>query len=174
MSAGRGFFVESARIAACLGECEDRRKADSCTVMCTERATSARPGRIVGCLRPDRYGPGVAIPAAVKDVAVSQVATYCATKIPSEHADEIRIEYKVRGNAITLYERRPPWREGLGPEWSSMRICVFEWDPETELWTLFARDRNDRRLDYPFVEPAADLMPLLLEVESDPTCIFWG
>jgi len=53
----------------------------------------------------------MALPADVKDEAVALVATYCATKVPSKHDDKIRIEYKVRGNTITIYERRPPWRE---------------------------------------------------------------
>lgn len=35
-------------------------------------------------------------------------------------------------------------------------------------------DRNNRRLDYPFVETTPDLLPLLREIEPDPTCIFWG
>ena len=81
-------------------------------------------------------------------------ATYCATKVPSEHDDKIRIEYKVRGNTITIYECRPPWREDRGPDWTAMRICSMEWDPATRLWTLYSRDRNDRRLDYPFIDPS--------------------
>lgn len=116
----------------------------------------------------------MALPADVKDEAVPLVATYCATKIPSEHADQIRIEYKVCGNTITIYERRPPWREDLGPEWTLMRICTLQWDPEARLWTLYARDRNDRRLDYPYLDPAPAVAPLLRELEDDPTCIFWG
>jgi hypothetical protein len=55
-----------------------------------------------------------------------------------------------------------------------MRVCTFEWDPTTRLWTLYARDRNDRRLEYPFIEPAPDLAPLIRDLDSDPTGIFWG
>jgi Protein of unknown function (DUF3024) len=114
-------------------------------------------------------------PAEVMDEAIALVTTYCATKVLSEHDDKIRIEYKVRGKAITIYECRPPWREDFGPEWTSMRICTLRWDPETRLWTLYARDRNDRRLDYPFIDPAPTVKPLLRELDNDPTCIFfWG
>lgn len=116
----------------------------------------------------------MALPDDVKDDAIALVATYCATKIPSEHDDKIRLEYKVRGNTITIYERRPPWREDFGPEWTSMRICSMQWDPVTRLWTLYARDRNDRRLDYPYLDPAPSVKPLLVELDDDPTCIFWG
>ena len=78
------------------------------------------------------------------------------------------------GNTITIDECRPPWREDLGPDWNRLRICTFEWDPRTRLETLYARNRNDRRLDFPFIEPARDLAPLLRELDSDPTGIFWG
>ncbi|MGH2698358.1 MAG: DUF3024 domain-containing protein [Actinomycetota bacterium] len=114
------------------------------------------------------------LPDDVKDDAIALVAMYCATTIPSELADEIRLEYKLRGRTITIYERRPLWREDLGPEWTSMRICSMEWDPATRLWTLYARDGNDRRLDYPYVDPAPTIKPLLGELDNDPTAIFWG
>jgi Protein of unknown function (DUF3024) len=116
----------------------------------------------------------MALPTEVKDDAIALVTTYCATKIPSEHDSEIRIEYRVRGNTITIYECRPPWREDLGPDWTSLRVCTFQWDPKTRLWTLHARDRNERRLDYPYLDPAPSVMPLLRELEKDPTGIFWG
>lgn len=116
----------------------------------------------------------MALPAEVLDPAISLIATYCATKVPAEHDDKLRTEYKDHGNTITIYECRPPWREEVGPDWTRRRICTFEWDPRTHLWTLYARDRNDRRLEYPFIEPVPDLAPLLRELDNDPTCIFWG
>lgn len=72
----------------------------------------------------------MALPTEVLDPAISLIATYCATKVPSEHDDKLRIEYKVRGNTITVYECRPPWREDFGPDWTRKRVCTFEWDPE--------------------------------------------
>ncbi len=44
----------------------------------------------------------MALPTEVFDPAISVIATYCATKVPSEHDDKLRIEYKVRGNTITV------------------------------------------------------------------------
>lgn len=55
-----------------------------------------------------------------------------------------------------------------------MRICTLEWDPAASLWTLYSRDSNDRRRDYPFVDPAPTVAPLLRELGDDPTGIFWG
>jgi len=60
----------------------------------------------------------MALPPEVLDPAISVIATYCATKVPSEHDDMLKIEYKVHGNTITVYEGRPPWREDFGPDWT--------------------------------------------------------
>jgi hypothetical protein len=114
------------------------------------------------------------LPAQVLDPAKSLIATYCATRVPAEHDDELKIEYVARGSTITLYECRPPWQKETGSDWTRARICTFEWDPKTRLWTLYARDRNDRRAEYPFVEPAPDLAPLIRELDDDPTGTFWG
>lgn len=116
----------------------------------------------------------MALPTEVVDPAMSLIATYCATRVPAAHDDELRIEYEVHGSTITIYECRPPWREEMGPDWTRMRICTFEWDAMTRLWTLYARDRNDRRMDCPFVEPAPDLASLIRDLDNDPTGIFWG
>jgi Protein of unknown function (DUF3024) len=68
----------------------------------------------------------------------------------------------------------PPWREDFGPDWTRKRVCTFDWDATTRLWALYARDRNGRRLEYPFIEPVRDLALLIRELDKDPTCIFWG
>jgi len=53
----------------------------------------------------------VALPPDVREAAVSQVERYCDERVPAEARSDIRIEHAVRGNAITIVERRPPWSE---------------------------------------------------------------
>lgn len=48
------------------------------------------------------------IPELVRKAAVRQVETFCGTRILAHVRNEIRLEYSVRGNAITLVERRSP------------------------------------------------------------------
>ena len=116
----------------------------------------------------------VALPEEVKDEAIALVATYCATKVPAEHDDKIRIEYKVRGNTITIYECRPPWREDFGPDWTSMRICTIQWDPEPASGPSTRGTETTVASTTRSSIPRASVMPLLRELENDPTCIFWG
>jgi hypothetical protein len=59
----------------------------------------------------DATVPAMALP----DDAVAEVERYCDERVPTEARSEIRIEYSVRGNAITIVERRPPWSELVGP-----------------------------------------------------------
>src|SRR5262245_24497184 len=57
----------------------------------------------------------MALPADVRQAAVSQVERYCDERVPEELRADIRLEHSVRGNAITIVERRPPWSELVGP-----------------------------------------------------------
>jgi len=85
---------------------------------------------------------------------------------------EVRIEYSVRGSAITIVERRPPWSELVGPEWSTTRVAQLRYD--SGLWTLYCSDRNDRLWLYDEADPAPDVRPLLAAIDDDVTGIFWG
>ena len=49
--------------------------------------------------------------------------------------DEVRPEATVRDNSVTVVERRPPLREGIGTEWTSLKIAQLRYDSATALWT---------------------------------------
>jgi hypothetical protein len=80
----------------------------------------------------------------------------------------------VRGNAITIVERRAPWLPEYGPEWSSLKVAQLRYDAEASTWSLFWRDRNERWFPYTDVEPSRDVAPLLAEIDAVPTGSFWG
>ena len=120
--------------------------------------------------RTDATVPGVTLPAD----AVAQVERYCETRVPVDMRSHVRIEHSVRGNAITIVERRPPWSELIGPEWTSMNIAQLRYDERARTWSLYAADRNSRWFLYDNVGPAPDVGLLLAEISDDPTCIFWG
>jgi hypothetical protein len=110
---------------------------------------------------------------ALSELDLTRVAKYCDTKVPAHVRDKIRIEHKVRGKSVTIFECRPPWHESLGDEWSRAPIAQLRFDPIEGNWTLFWSDRNDRWHLYDFIEPGT-LGDLLAEIDDDPTCIFWG
>ena len=116
----------------------------------------------------------MAIPELLRKAAAKQVEAFCEARIPAHVRDEIRLEPGVRGNAITIVERRPPWLAELGPDWTSMKIAQLRYDPDHRTWTLYCCDRNERWFPYLDTEPSRDVLPLLAEIDADPTGIFWG
>ena len=63
------------------------------------------------------------MPTAVRTDALRHVALFCENHVPEHVRDEVRLEHSVRGSKITIVERRPPWSEHIGPEWTSMNIA---------------------------------------------------
>ncbi|MHB8492528.1 MAG: DUF3024 domain-containing protein [Solirubrobacteraceae bacterium] len=106
------------------------------------------------------------------DVAI--VRHYCEQHVPPHAIDQVRVELVESRGAVTIVERRPPWRKGIGPEWTTSAIARMRWNTKTELWTLYWRDRNARWHRYDLIDPSAEIGSLLDEVDSDPTGIFWG
>lgn len=110
-----------------------------------------------------------------REAALSAVEVFCDSRIPEEHRDELRLECSRRGNSITLVERRPPWNpELMGTEWTSMKVAQIRYDPLSESWTLYCCDRNERWWPYDEIGPSTSVDPLLAEIDTDPTGIFWG
>lgn len=85
--------------------------------------------------------------------------------------DQVRLQYEIRGNRITLTESRPLF---IDPSvWNEVKVAQFEYHPETSNWTLFWYDRKNRRQPYPTGRNRDSLAKLVLEVNTDPTGVFW-
>lgn len=116
----------------------------------------------------------MALPDLVRLAAVHRVDRFCEHRVPAHAHDQVRLESVVRGNSITLVERRAPWHPDYGPEWSSLEIAQLRYDPAAHEWSLYCRDRNERWFPYAEVATSPDVAPLLDAVDADPTGIFWG
>jgi hypothetical protein len=114
------------------------------------------------------------LPELVRAVAEKKLTHFCSQRIPEHTRDQVRLEYRVRGNSITLLEKRPPWRVDFGPEWTELPIAQMRYGPATGEWSLFWADRNSRWLPYRDLEPARDLQVLIDEIDQDPFACFWG
>jgi hypothetical protein len=99
-------------------------------------------------------------------------ADYCEEKIPLDIRNQVKIEFLIRGDEVSLFECRAPWK-GEG-EWISMKIARFKKDHKTETWQLYWADRNDRWKPYPPLPYHRDIEMLLAEVEENETGAFWG
>jgi Protein of unknown function (DUF3024) len=70
------------------------------------------------------------------------------------------LEHTLRGNSITLIERRPPWSELVGPEWSSMKIAQLRYDAKARVWSLYTCDSIDRWWPYDFIGARVERRPI--------------
>jgi hypothetical protein len=84
---------------------------------------------------------------------VAEVERYCEGRVPEDMHADVRVEHGVRGNAITIVERRPPWREEVGPEWSSTKVAQLRYGGG--MWTLYCADSSGRWWLYDNATPAS-------------------
>ncbi len=111
---------------------------------------------------------------AIPETAVAAVQRFCDERVPPQALHQVRLEVQVGPTALTIVERRAPWRPDYGPEWSTFPIARFRYTARTKLWTLYWRDRNLAFRLYDLVGPSRSIEVLLTAVDIDPTCIFWG
>jgi hypothetical protein len=105
---------------------------------------------------------------------MKRLETYCAEHIPPHVRDQIRIEMTTRGNSVTIWECRPPWRPDFGPEWTRTKVAQLRYDPDHFTWTMFWADRNGKWLAYPRLPSTANFDKVLDELDLDPLACFWG
>jgi hypothetical protein len=114
------------------------------------------------------------IPELVRRQAEAKVGAFCAGDTPRNVRDQVRLEFTTRGNAITIIERRAPWSEEFGSEWTSQPIAQLRFAPSPLSWSLWWSDQNDRWHRFDDLHPTPDIDVLIREIDADPTAIFWG
>ncbi len=117
----------------------------------------------------------MALPELVRRSTEKRVREFCEKRVPTHVRDQVRLEMAVRGNAITILERRPLFESRPDvAKWSSMKIAQLRYDARRKEWTLYWPDRNGKWNPYWDLDPAEDVEVLLWEIDEDPTGIFWG
>ena len=105
---------------------------------------------------------------------VAAVRHYCEQRVPPHALHQVRTELILTRGAVTIVERRAPWSEDYGPEWTSQGVARLRYTTKSGVCTLYWSGRNGRWHRYDLIDPAPDTRVLLDEVDRDPTCIFWG
>ena len=114
----------------------------------------------------------MALPEFTKKLIQKTLSDYCTRKVPSHVKDQYQLDFKFRGNSVTLYEERPTFMDKS--EWVDIVVAQFRYDPKTQKWSLYCADRNSKWHEYIGLNRTKDFNVLLEEVEADPTGIFWG
>ena len=100
------------------------------------------------------------------------LSTYCAKRVPPQERSRVRVDYRIEGNAVILYEERPSFSPPY--EWQAMVVAKFTYVGTRREWRLSCQHRDRRWHSYQALPVANSLATLLDEVDSDPTGIFWG
>jgi len=106
------------------------------------------------------------------DVAAAR--HFCEQRIPPHALHQVRLELEEAPGAITIVERRAPWRKDVGPDWTHGPVAHIRHSHQSGLWTLYCRDRHQRWNVYTRLAPTTDITEVLDEIDRDPTRIFWG
>lgn len=97
---------------------------------------------------------------------------FCEDRIPDRAKDQIELDYNIRGNYVTLIEKRRYYKNPK--EWIKQKIAQFRFTPEDNKWTLYWWRHTGKWYKYKEIQPINDLQDLVNEVDEDPTAIFWG
>ncbi|MCU1493377.1 MAG: hypothetical protein JWO62_1141 [Acidimicrobiaceae bacterium] len=109
---------------------------------------------------------------AVPEIDVEKLRRFAKRRVPEEFADEVRLEVSVRAKRVAIHELRPVWRGAPG-EWTSMPIAQVRYDGGG-LWTLYFGDRYGKWTLYFDLDAKQPIDPIIKELDTDPTSVFWG
>ena len=112
------------------------------------------------------------ISAALKHTVDQELTAYCERKIPLHVRDKGRLVHQWHGIRVTLIEQRPWWKDET--TWLDSPVAQFRFNYFANDWTLYWRDRNQRWHRYEEHLGSRSITCLLVEVDQDPTGIFWG
>ena len=110
------------------------------------------------------------MPEVVKVHAEELICRFCQAKVPARLRGRYRLEFRTRGNAITLYESRPS-RDPAVRQWIRTPAAQFRFEPAQRTWTVFWADRNGHwRMDDQ-MSPTPDVADLLRDIYVDPSAV---
>lgn len=97
---------------------------------------------------------------------------FCEKRVPAHLRDRIRVEFRIRGDEVELFESRPLYND---PQtWVSTRVARFKKSTGSGNWVLYWADRDAQWKRYLPCEPRRDIEALLQAVEQDAIGTFWG
>jgi len=117
---------------------------------------------------------GVSTATKPREMDLARIRRWVQRRIPAEHHGELRLELRVHGANVTIFELRPPWCAEVGPDWSRRPVVQLR-HTGGGFWLLLWQNRRSRWERYPLAPLATrDLDSLLAELEEDGISLFWG
>ena len=99
-------------------------------------------------------------------------ADFCGRKNPVYLNSQIKMEYQIRADEVTLFESRPVWDDHA--MWISGKVARFSKDRETGGWFLYQAGHDGKWRHYEPLPFHRQIEKLLAEVEKNETGAFCG
>lgn len=96
------------------------------------------------------------------------MAEYIKNRVPAHLQNQIKLNYKIRGNNVTLLEERPAFGRD---EWVQREIAQFR--KEQEQWKVYWMDSKKRWHYIEEIEPNENFETQLKIVDTDDRGFFW-
>jgi len=82
------------------------------------------------------------LPEFTRKLVETKLTKYCEQKIPPHVRHQLRLNYRFRGNQVTLFEERPVFDQ---PEkWGESVIAQFRFSPQERSGTVVTKVTNSR------------------------------
>jgi hypothetical protein len=100
------------------------------------------------------------------------VGEFCRRKSPQKLHDRVRIEFRVEGHEVLIYETRPAFRDPS--HWVEQGVAKLRFVRTAGEWRLFWQRASLRWQSYEPLASSRDIEILLVEIDRDPHGCFFG
>lgn len=100
------------------------------------------------------------------------IYNFCQLAVPPDMRNHYRLEFRTRGQTITVYESRPSWIPTIH-RWLRTPVAQFRLDPHRKTWTLYRADGAGRWFVLEEIPPSPDVSELLNRLHLGPSGIFF-
>lgn len=100
------------------------------------------------------------------------VGALCRRRSPAAHRDELRLEYRVTGHDVLIYETRPDWQDPS--VWMEHGVAKLRFVRSAREWRLYRLRATLKWESYEPLPSSRDLADLVAEVDADRFCCFFG
>jgi len=112
----------------------------------------------------------MALPELARKPIETKLTGYCDRRIPPHVRDQLRMNFVIRGDNVTISEVRIAFSKPA--TWVTIPIAQLRFTEHSGDWSLYCPDRNSRWRLYRHAEPAKDIGALPGAMDNDKTGIF--
>ncbi len=100
------------------------------------------------------------------------VGGLCQKRSPEHLRDRVRVEYKIHGHDVVLYEVRPRWDDPT--QFLEAPIAKLKLVRSRKIWRLFWERADMKWHKYEPLDSSKNITDLVNEIDADPYGCFWG